>query len=213
MPRCAAVFASLPLPVRECLGAAGTEFRSAARKAPGAFAAEVGGLLRSAARIFGCRTEEALFLTGFEKLNSTPGRLEDALAELRAAEFLAAEGFSGISPLGRTVSRTADLRASRAGEGYVFEVRRVSGGFGAAAARRLIPKFRKKAVQVGVSIKALGISRGGVIFVAGPPFGRSFVPSAALAEAAAGVRAGAARPRMHACLLSGGAAAVSPDWP
>lgn len=210
-----AAFSALPGPVRACLKAAGPGLRSAAKKDPAAFVKDLLNLLASSAAALGCRAEEALFLTGFSCEDPTPGRLDAALAEVRAVLFLRAEGFSDIRALPRTTGKTADLRARRGGEDYLFEVRWVRGGFGGSAAGRLSAKCLKKAAQLRAGLKKTGAAGGGIIF-AGEPlgFGR-FGPSPALAAAAAAVmvpprsaRAG----KIFVCLLSGNEAAVFPPW-
>ena len=208
-------FSALPGPVRACLGAAGPGLRAAAKKDPARFSKNMNALLAAAAAALGCRAEEALFLTGFEAGDRTPGRLDAALAELRAVLFLRAEGFEGIRALPRAAGKTADLRAGRAGEEYLFEVRWVRGGFAGCAAGKLSAKCLKKAAQLRAGLKKTGAARGGIIF-AGEPlgFGR-FGPSAELAGAAAAVTVPARRGRagnIAVCLISGNEAAVYPPW-
>ncbi len=210
-----AAFSALPGPVRACLKAAGPGLRAAAKKDPAAFVKNLLHLLASAAAALGCRGEEALFLTGFEAGDRTPGRLDAALAELRAVLFLRAEGFEEICALPRAAGKTADLRARRGGEDYLFEVRWVRGGFAGCAALKLSAKCLKKAAQLRAGLKKTGAARGGIIF-AGEPlgFGR-FGPSPELAAAAAAVtvppRSGRAG-KITVCLISGNEAAVFPAW-
>lgn len=210
-----AAFSALPGPVRACLKAAGPGLRAAAKKDPARFSKNISALLAAAAAALACGAPEALFLTGFEAGDCTPGRLDAALAELRAAVFLRAEGFSEICAVPRSAGKTADLRARRGGEDYLFEVRWVRGGFGGGAAGKLSAKCLKKAAQLRAGLKKTGAGRGGIIF-AGEPlgFGR-FRPSAALAAAAAAVtvppRSGRAG-NISVCLISGDEAAVFPPW-
>lgn len=208
MPAVPRAFAGLPPAVSGCLRAAGKEFRAAARKDPEGFGRELRLLLQAAAGLFGCTAEEALFLTGFDKNDTTPARLEAALAELRAAVFLESEGFSGIRPLARSAGKTADLAAERGGRRYVFEVRWVSGGFGADAVRRLKAKCRRKAAQAGTAAKKSGASARGVVLVEGVRSGAG--SSARLAETALAVSPAANG--AHVCLISGRGSAVCPPW-
>ena len=168
-------------------------------------------LLARAGRLFGCPAEEALFLTGFDRADATPGRLDAALAELGAAEFLSREGFSAITPLARSTRPTADLAASLGGDAYVFEVRWVSGGFGEDAVRKLSDKCAKKAAQLGAAVKRSGAAAGGIIFAAGLPVGRAGA-AAELREAAVRLRELAGRGRRHVCLISGRRSAAYPEW-
>lgn len=210
-----AVFSALPGPVRACLKAAGPGLRAAAKKDPAAFVKDLLNLLASAAAALGCRGEEALFLTGFAGADPTPGRLDAALAELRAVLFLRSEGFKEICALPCAAGKTADLRARRGGEDYLFEVRWVRGGFDGSAALKLSAKCRRKAAQLRAGLKKTGAARGGIIF-AGEPlgFGR-FSPSPELAAAAAAVtvppRSGRAG-NISVCLIRGDEAAVFPPW-
>jgi hypothetical protein len=208
-----AAYSALPAPVRTCLRAAGPALRSVAKKDPAGFVKNLLRLLSSSSAALGCRAEEALFLTGFDGSNGTPGRLDAALAELRAVLFLKSEGFTGIGALPRTAGKTADLRAERAGEKYLFEVRWVRDGFGAETAEKLSAKCLKKAAQLRAALKKSGAGSGGVIFVAEPLGSGPLRPSRALAAAAASVRLPArGGPKISVCLVSGNEAAVSPPW-
>jgi len=208
MPRPAA--AGRPaLPV---LRAASPALRAALRRHPAA-AAELKELLSSAGALFGCLAGETIFYTGFEPGDATPGRLDAALAELRAALFLAGEGFAGIKPQGRSECRTADLAATRGGEEYLFEVRWVSGGFGADAVKKLSAKCERKAAQLRAALKRAPAGRGGVVFVAGPLFPAAAWRGPDLDSAARAVHAAQSRSGLHVCLLAGDASAVFPPWP
>ncbi|MGD9643628.1 MAG: hypothetical protein AB7V08_12920 [Elusimicrobiales bacterium] len=191
--------------------AASPALRAALRRDPAA-AGRLNELLSSAGALFGCQAGEALFYTGFDRDDATPGRLDAALAELRAALFLAGEGFTGVRPLGRAECRTADLAAARGGEEYLFEVRWVSGGFGADAVKKLSAKCERKGVQLRAALKRAPGGRGGIIFVAGPLFAASALSAPGLAAAAREVCAAQTRPGLHICLLAGDAAAVCPPW-
>lgn len=208
MPAWPREFAGLPPAVSGCMRAAGKEFRAAARRDPAGFGRGLDRLLRGAARLFGCPAGEALFLTGFDKRDTTPARLEAALAELRAALYLESEGFSAIRPMPRAAGRTADLAAERGGKKYVFEVRWVSGGFGPEPAKRLKAKCRRKAAQAGTAARKSGASARGVVLVEGvlsevKSSGRLAETALAVSPAANGA---------HVCLLSGGDSAVYPPW-
>lgn len=193
------------------LRAASPSLRAALRRGPAA-AAEIRQLLSSAGALFGCLAGEALFCTGFGKDDATPGRLDAALAELRAALFLAGEGFAAVRPLDRGVGRTADLAAARGGEEYLFEVRWVSGGFGADAVKKLSAKCERKSAQLRAALKRAAAGRGGVVFVAGPLFPALPWRGPDLAAAARGVHAAQRRAGLHVCLLAGDASAVFPPW-
>jgi len=199
-------------PVLPGLRAASPALRAALRRGPEA-AAEIRQLLSSAGALFGCQAGEALFYTGFDRDDATPGRLDAALAELRAAVFLAGEGFTAVRPQGRGVGRTADLAASRGGEEYLFEVRWVSGGFGADAVKKLSAKCARKGAQLRAALKRAPAGRGGVVFVAGPLFPVLPWRGPDLAAAAGAVHAAQRRAGFHVCLLAGDAAAVCPAWP
>ncbi|PKM97050.1 MAG: hypothetical protein CVU79_10380 [Elusimicrobia bacterium HGW-Elusimicrobia-3] len=199
-------------PALPALRAASPALRAALRRDPAA-AAEIRQLLSSAGALFGCQAGEALFCTGFDRGDATPGRLDAALAELRAALFLAGEGFTAVRPLGRGVGRTADLAALRGGTEYLFEVRWVSGGFGADAVKKLSAKCERKAAQLRAALKRAPQGRGGVVFVAGPLFPSLAWSGPDLAAAARAVHAAQARAGLHVCLLAGDASAVCPAWP
>ncbi|MDA8131206.1 MAG: hypothetical protein M0011_06845 [Elusimicrobia bacterium] len=200
-----------PLPALPGLRAASPALRAALKKDP-SLSPALAALLARSGRLFGCPAEEALFLTGFDKDDATPGRLDAALAELRAADFLRLEGFTDIVPLARSSRPTADLAASRGGALYVFEVRWVGGGFGADAVSKLSDKCARKAVQLGAAMKRSGADAGGLIFVAGLPFGREGRSPALLAEAAEKLSGKAGRGRRHVCLIDGLGSAAYPEW-
>lgn len=191
--------------------AAGPALRAALKKDP-ALAGEMQELISAAGAVLGMPPAEVLFFTGFERADRTPGRLEAALAELRAALFLRHEGFSGIRLVGRAAGRTADLGAARDGEEFLFEVRWVRGGFGQEAAKKLTAKCLKKSVQLRAGLKKSGAGRGGLIFVAEPVYYGPFRRSAALAGVAAAVKVPARRAGLHLCLISAGETAVHPAW-
>jgi len=199
----------LPPAVRLSLAGAGPELRAAERRDPGFFAG-LSGLFAAAGEALGLPPEEALSGSGYLPGDATPGRLEAALAELRAALFLRAEGFEEIKAVPRAAGRTADLRALRAGREYHFEVRFVGGELGTV--KRLAAKFGCKSAQVRTSLKRRGGGRGGVVFVAGLPCGAVPGPAAELAATAAAVHSACRRKDLHVCLIDGGRIAVAPPW-
>ncbi len=199
-----------PVPALPGLRAASPALRAALKKDP-SLSPALAALLARSGRLFGCPAEEVLFLTGFDKDDATPGRLDAALAELRAADFLHLEGFTDIVPLARSSRPTADLAASRGGASYVFEVRWVGGGFGGDVVKKLSDKCAKKAVQLGAAIKRTGADAGGLIFVAGLPLGGQS-GAAGLSEAAEELREKAGRGRRHICLIDGRSSAAYPEW-
>lgn len=193
------------------LRAASPALRAALKKEP-ALAGEIEELLSRAGALFGCPAGDALFCTGFERGDATPGRLDAALAELGAALFLAGEGFTGLRPVPRTAGRTADLAARRGGGAYLFEVRLVRGGFGPCAAKKLSDKCLKKAAQLRSGLKSAGAGRGGLIFVGGLPCPGPFARTPGLDAAAAEVKVPARSSRLHVCLLSAAGSGVFPGW-
>ncbi len=87
----------LPVKIKEYLsvfaaGGADSDLRRLLKADPQRLLADISLLIGRAAETLGVPREEALFATGFDPRNFAPGRLEAALAELRAAEFLAGEG-------------------------------------------------------------------------------------------------------------------------
>lgn len=199
----------LPPAVRLCLANAGPALRAAERRDPG-FLDGLGKLLSDAGAALGLPPEEALGASGYLAGDATPGRLEAALAELRAALFLRGEGFSSIRAVPRAAGRTADLSALRGGLEYDLEVRFVGEELGPV--KRLAAKFGCKSAQVRTSLKRRGGGGGGVIFVAGLP--RAGAPKAdpALAATAAAVHAACGEKRLHVCLIEGESCAVYPPW-
>lgn len=193
------------------LGAASAGLRAALKRDP-ELAGRITALLSSAGAVLNRPPEEVLFCTGFERGDATPGRLDAALAELRAALFLAAEGFEAISPEDRAPGKTADLSASRAGERYLFEVRWVRDGFGDGAVKRLTAKCVRKAAQLGTALKRRGLARGGMIFVCGGVPGEGLARSPALQLTADAVLAALPNPGRHVCLVRGARTAVAPPW-
>ncbi len=206
MPRGAGEWASLP-----SLRAASPALRSALRR-DRSLSGKIKALLAEAGGVFECPPSGALYLTGFGPGDRTPGRLDAALAELRAALFLRGEGFSGIRPLATAAGRTPDLAARRGGELWAFEVRWVRGGLGGAP-EKLSAKCARKAAQLGAGLKALGAGRCGIILVGEPLGFGPFAPSPELAALAAAVEVPVRACRPHICLLAGGASGVFPPWP
>ncbi|HCC47621.1 MAG TPA: hypothetical protein DEQ38_05830 [Elusimicrobia bacterium] len=204
--------ADLPPAVSGCLAAAGPELRAALKKDP-SLIKKLKRFLDAAGAVLGLPAGTALFFTGFAPGDRTPGRLEAALAELRAALFLRSEGFDGIRAVERAAGKTADLRARRAGTEYFFEVRRVTGGLDGDPVKRLAAKLEKKSAQVRTTLKRHGGSAaGGIIFAAGALHFGAFRRSRALLETARAAHSSQARPGLHVCLLEGGSCAVFPPW-
>lgn len=199
----------LPPAVRLCLANAGPALRAAERRDPGFFDA-LGEFLSASGEALGLPPGEALGASGYLAGDATPGRLEAALAELRAALFLRCEGFSEIKAVPRAAGRTADLSALRGGAEYHFEVRFVGEELGAV--KRLAAKFGCKSAQVRTSLKRRGGGRGGVIFVAGLPRAGALKAAPALAAAAEAVHAACGEKRLHVCLIEGERCAVYPPW-
>lgn len=203
--------ADLPPAVSGCLAAAGPELRAALKGDP-SLIKKLKKFLDAAGAVLGLPAGTALFSTGFAPGDRTPGRLEAALAELRAALFLRSEGFDGIRAVERAAGKTADLRARRNGMEYFFEVRRVTGSLDGDPVKRLAAKLEKKSAQVRTTLKRHGGSAGGIIFAAGPLDLGAFRRSRALLETARAAHSSQARPGLHVCLLEGGGCAVFPPW-
>jgi len=193
----------------------GSSLKAALKADAGKTIENIEGLLSAGGEILGHSKEEVLFTTGFNTNNKAPERFEAALAELRAAEFLRREGFSCLKLIGAGAKKSADLFGVRDGLKYVFEVCcvRGRGGLAAAPAVRLEAKLDAKFVQVNGSRKEYGCERRGVVFVT-DPYGLSAPASAGELKKLAGeLHAGKSGARsVHVCLISGGSAAVFPEW-
>lgn len=227
--------ALLPLQVKEYLSAfadsgADSEFRRALKADPARLLADISRLIDRAAAVTGILREAVLFATGFHPGNLAPVRLEAALAELRAADFLAGESFSAVCLVPGARGKTADITASRGGNTYAFEVRCVTGFRGSApasffdkegrlrpagekAVALLVKKYRKKMPQAAVSKKKAGLSHCGLVLVTSINDFSPFNETNGMKTLAKAVyeRTGS-RPGEHICLLAGGQAAVFPDW-
>ena len=114
-------------------GKSASGLRRLLRSSPSRLLEDMACVLERSAETIGVTTEEVLFATGFHPGNLDAGRLEAALAELRAVNFLAGEGFSAVNLMPQTRSRTADITAARGANTYAFEVRCVTGGNSFAA--------------------------------------------------------------------------------
>jgi len=226
--------ARLPEPVKKYISifsacGSGSGFRRRLKAGPARLLANIANILDQAGDILGIPAQEALFATGFNPGNLAPGRFEAALAELRAVVFLAAEGFSAISLVPQTRSRTADITAARGGNTYAFEVRCITGGerpaadlYGAkgrfeingeAALTLLEKKYRKKMPQASCSRKKGRLSHCGLVFVLNAENAAPFSASAALEGLAADLYENVGRPpRAHLCLISGEKTGVYPAW-
>ena len=208
----------LPEKVKACLAGAasrteGSAIKKALRKDPGGLLAGIADLLGAAAAILGLPGESALFVTGFNANNTAPDRFEAALAELRAAVFLASQGFEKLELVEQSGSRTADLAGTRAGQRCVFEVCRLRDEGVPAGVKRLSSKYDKKISQVKVSRKKYGCALGGLVLLDGPLGFGPLVPDPALYVLAAEVRSGkGAASAEHLCLIRGNGYAVWPDW-
>ncbi|HNW43269.1 MAG TPA: hypothetical protein PKI19_02120 [Elusimicrobiales bacterium] len=228
---------ALPADIKEyCARAAAMKtpcgLKAALRLDPAAFIKDLGGLLAAGGAALGCPAEELLFRTGFNKNDMGPGRFEAALAELRAALFLAGEGFSGLTLLRQGAATGADISGRLAGQTYIFEVRCLLAGGGAGpldylfngaaasagpgrdAVKYLSLKYEKKIRQVNSSRKRTGGKYGGVILALAPAvFSGGPAASALRALAEAVYRARHSPPFTHIVLLAGPAGAAYPAWP
>lgn len=227
--------APLPVQVKEHLsallaGGADSDFRRELKASPARLLADISRLLSRAAGLTGIPKEKVLFATGFHPGNLAPARFEAALAELRAADFLAGEGFSAVSLVPGARGKTADITARRGGNTYAFEVRCVTGievsdagtcfdgegrikPAGEKAAALLVKKYRKKMPQAAVSKKKAGFSHCGLVLAAGVIDLSPFIRAGGVTMLARAVyeRTGS-RPREHICLLAGGNTGVFPGW-
>lgn len=179
---------------------------------------EMAGLLRTSSAVLGVPPEEALFATGFRGGNFAPGRLEAALAELRAVNFLHGEGFTAICLVAAGRGKTPDITAERGGRTYAVEVRCVTGGsriggLGQAAGTGAVKALRavafKKMPQASSAVKKGGADRCCLVLVLGADAAAASLDRCALAELA---RKAGARENTHVCLLAGAAAGVWPPW-
>ena len=207
---------ALPEGIKTCLaGTAAMKETSALKKAlrkdPAGLLRGIGGLLVAAAGVLGLPGEAALFITGFNANNRAPERFEAALAELRAAVFLASLGFSGLELVAQSGSRTADLSGRRGGLRCVFEVCRLRDDGSPAGIERLRSKYAKKIRQVKVSRKKYACGLGGLVLLDGPLGFGPLAPDPALLALAARVSpAGNKAGGEHLCLIRGNGYAV---WP
>lgn len=193
-------------------GGADSKLRRLLKADPARLLGEIARVMAQAAETMGSPAEEVLFSTGFHPANFAPARLEAALAELRAVNFLAGEGFSAIRFVPPARGKTADITASRGGNTYAFEVRCVTGG-GVPPVSILEKKCRKKMPQAACHKKKSGCSHCGLVFVISPENSAPSGGSGGLTELAAAVYAKAGRPpRAHVCLLSGVEKGVFPGW-
>jgi len=189
------------------------------------------GILTNGAGILACSKEEVLFSTGFNKNNKSPTRFESALAEIRAVIFLDAEGFTGLHLIGTGAKKTADIRGTREGKDYVFEVCCIqttgdltsvayltdsSGAvrkFGKKPVDYLELKYDKKARQMKSSRKEYDCARGGLIFAVDPYNLSAFADKSKLMELARGLHERKNKPlNTHICILSGSNGCVFPGW-
>lgn len=221
----------LPAQVKEYLLRASSlktrsPIKTAAGKDPGGFLATLDSLLTEAGAALGCPAAEVLFITGFNKNDLAPARFAAALAEIRAAVFLAREGFTGLTLLRPQQSTSADLAGARRGRRYVFEVRCITSAPGPLAylftksgrpkepapdaVKYLRLKYEKKIRQVNSTRKRTGSSHGGIVLALG------LAPCADHSDlealAAAVHLAKGSPPLTRICLLSGAAGAVYPAW-
>lgn len=216
--------ALLPVQVKRYLSAfvelgADSGLRRLLKTDPARLLADISGLIDSSAKTMGISREEVLFATGFHPGNLAPARLEAALAELRAVNFLAGEGFTAGCFVPSARGKTADITAYRGGNTYAFEVRCVTGDSGAAAAdplkavSLLVKKYRKKMPQAALSKKKGGFSHCGLVLIINTKNFAPFRESGGLKRLAAAIYEKAGRPpREHICLLSGAETGVFPNW-
>lgn len=227
----------LPAEVKKyCANIAGGGLRSslktALKKNPGVVIGNIDGLLTAASSILARSKDELLFATGFNRNNGSPERFEAALAEIRAAVFLHAGGFSDLKLIGPGMKKTADIYGTLGGEKYVFEVCCVqtaaapasidhlydkSGVVTATSGRKQVDylelKYDKKVRQVRSSRKEYGCARGGLIFVVDPSGFSAFADGAGLEELARELYVRKNKPSStHICILSGGNGRVFPGW-
>lgn len=207
----------LPEKVKACLAGAasrpgGSAIKKALKKDPAALLSGLGDLLGAAGAVLGLPGESALFVTGFNANNTAPDRFEAALAELRAAVFLASQGFEKLALVEQSGSRTADLAGTRDGHRYVFEVCRLRDDGIPAGVKRLSSKYAKKISQVKVSRKKCGCALGGLVLLDGPLGFGPLLPDPALKPLAAEVCAGKDGRGEHLCLIRGNGYAVWPEW-
>lgn len=195
--------------------ASGSSLKAALKADAAKVVKNIDRLLAAGGEIFGCSKEEVLFATGFNKNNRAPERFESALAELRAAEFLHREGFTSLKLIGAGPKKSADIFGIRDGRKYVFEVCCIQrhNEPAAASAAHLEAKYDEKLVQVNSSRKEYGCERGGIVFVTDPYNFAAFTDDMDLKKLAAELHARKNKSRfVHMCLLSGGSAAVFPEW-
>lgn len=205
----------LPDALREYLAAslrvrAPSSLRASLKKDPAGFISGAEKLFSEAGAILGLPAEEALGAGGFDANNKAPGRLEAALAELRAVVFLRDSGYEELAFINRGTGRTADLHGVKGGEGGVFEVCCLKDG-GSFSAELLALKYDRKICQVKSSRKKTGCLRGGLFFVFAPADFAASGPGARLEALAREVyKAKGSPPFTSICLLSGG---LGSAWP
>lgn len=208
----------LPEGVKLCLngavaGPGGSALKKALKKDPSALLSGIASLLGAAAAVLGLPPGSVLFVTGFNANNRAPDRFEAALAELRAAVFLSAHGFTGLKLVEQSASRTADISGTRAGLNYIFEVCRLRDNGAPAGAKRLSLKYAKKISQVKVSRKKCGCALGGLVLLDGQLRFGPFVPDPGLLALAGEVLAGKnGAGNEYLCLIRGDGYAVRPCW-
>lgn len=187
-----------------------SSLRAYLKKSPVEFISGAEKLFTEAGVILGLPAEEALGAGGFDANNKAPGRLEAALAELRAVVFLRDNGYKELAFINRGTRRTADLYGVKGGEGGVFEVCCLKGTGGFFSAGLLALKYDRKICQVNSSRKKTGCLVGGLFFVSSPAaFGAS--GSARLEALAREVyEAKGSQPFTSVCLIAGGLCAA---WP
>jgi len=192
-------------------GRAPSSLRARLKKSPAEFIAGAERLFSEAGAILGLPAEEALRAGGFDAANKAPGRLEAALAELRAVVFLRDSGYGELAFINRGTGRTADLYGVKKGEGAVFEVCCLKEGCTSFSVKLLALKFDRKICQVNASRKKTGCVRGGLFFVASPAdFGVSGAPARLEVLAREVYEAKGRRPFTSICLISGGLCAAYP---
>ncbi|MDQ7773888.1 MAG: hypothetical protein RDU13_10225 [Elusimicrobiales bacterium] len=192
---------------------ADSSLRRALKADPARVLKNMEALLSSASAALGLPAGKAISVTGFDYNNFTRDRLEAALAELRAVDLLALEGFSDMKVLPAGASRSADIEASLGGEVFAFEVRCVKSLPPEAAGEFLKELYLKKIRQARISVKKKDARRAGV-FIVVDPVGVAGTVSAGELRALAGRVYGAlgGPAGEHVCLVSGGTAAFHPPF-
>lgn len=208
-----------------------SSLRRALKADPARVLKNIEALLVSASGALGLPAGRILSVTGFDYNNFTRDRLEAALAELRAVNLLAREGFSDIKVLPTGAARSADIAASLRGVSFAFEVRCVNGdndlfaadvftgtgdktrSAGKDAVVFLKNVYLKKIRQARVSRKKEGAGRIGVFIVVNPAGFVQLTEAGELRGLAGQVYEALGRPAgEHVCLVSGPAAAFYPPF-